>query len=71
MELSVYLPVSYLVVIISVATQEIHCSTYLAGHIVGYDAPESHRANEVLPPPEGPFLCTNHLGEIVLDFWIF
>ena len=47
---------SCLVVPILVATHEIHCHTYVASHVVGYDAPKSHLANEVLPPLEDPFL---------------
>ena len=71
MESSVHLPASYLVVPILVATQEIHHGTYIASHVVGHNAPVSHQANEVLSPPEGPFLSTKYLREIILDFWRF
>ena len=63
--LSAYLPVSGLLVPILVSTQEIQSATYVASHIVGHNALESPQANEALPPPEDPFLCTKHLGEIV------
>ena len=65
-ELSVYLPASCLV-----ATQEIHHSTCIANHVVGHNAPVSHQVNKVPHPPEGYFLYTNYLGEIVLDSWMF
>ena len=67
-ELSVCLSTSCLVGPISVATQEIHRGTYIASHVVGHNAPVLYQANNVPPPPEGPFLCTKHLGEIVPDF---
>ena len=41
-ESSAYLPDSYLVVPIFIATQEIHHGTYLTSHVVGYNASESH-----------------------------
>ena len=70
-ELSVHLPASDLVVPISVAAQGIHHGNYVASHIVGHDTPRLLQVNGVLPPPEGPFLYTKHLGEIVLDFLMF
>ena len=71
MELSVCLPASNLVVPILVATQGIHHGTYVASHVVGHNAPQLLQANGVPPPPEGPFLHTKHLGEIVPDFRMF
>ena len=38
---------------------------------MGHDAPWLLQANGVMPPPEGPFLYTEHLGEIVLEFQMF
>ena len=70
-EWSVRLPASDLVVPILVAAQGTHCSTYIVSHIVGHDVPWLLQANGVLPPPEGLFLCTKHLGETVLDFQMF
>ena len=67
-ELSVYLPASNLVVPILVAAQGIHHGTYIVSHVVGHNAPWLLQANGILPPPEGPFLHTKHLEEIVLDF---
>ena len=61
-ESSANLPTSYLLVLILIATQEIHHNTYIASHIVGHDYLESHQANEVQPPPEDPFLYTKYLG---------
>ena len=51
-----------------VTTQEIRCNTYIASHIVGHDAPELHRVNEVLYPLEDPFLHKEYLGEGEQDF---
>ena len=70
-EWSVSLPASNSVVPISVAAQGTHRGTYIVSHEVDHNAPWLLRANGVLPLPEGPFLCTKHLGEIVLDFWMF
>ena len=56
---------------ILVAAQRIHHGIYIVSHVVGHDAPWLHQANGVLPPPEGPFLYTKHLGEIVLDSQMF
>ena len=70
-ELSARLPTSYSMVPISVATQEIHHGTYEVSHIVGHDAPKLHKANEVSLLLEGFFFYTEHLEEIVLDFWMF
>ena len=69
-ELTAHLPTSFLVVPISLATKETHCSTYVVSHIVGYDAPESHQANKVLPPLEDPFSLKD-IGEIVQGFQMF
>ena len=71
MEWSVRLPASDLVVPILVAAQGTHHGTYIVSHVVGHDAPWLLRANGVPPLPEGPFLHTKHLGEIVLDFRMF
>ena len=70
-EWSVCPPASNLMVPILVAAQGIHRGTYIVSHIVGHDALQLLQANEVLPLPEGPFLRTKHLGEIVPDFWMF
>ena len=70
-EWSKCLPASELAVLILVAAQGTHCSTYIVSHIVGHDAPRLLQANGVLPLPEGPFLHTKCLGEIVLDFQMF
>ena len=70
-ELSAYLPASYLVVPISIATQEIHYGTCIASHVVGHNAPESLQSNEVLPPLEDLFLCTKYLRETGQGFWTF
>ena len=70
-ELSAYLPISCLVIQILVATQEIHHSTYLVSHFVGYNALSLHQANEVPPSLESLFLHTKHLREIVQSFRIF
>ena len=56
---------------ILVATQELYHSTYVVSHIVDHNARKLHQANEVLLPPEGPFLCTKYLREIVQNFWMF
>ena len=71
MEWSVHLLASNSVVPILVAAQGTHRGTYIVSHIVGHDAPWLLRANGVPPLPEGPFLHTKHLGEIVLDFRMF
>ena len=42
--------------------------TCIVSYAVGHDAPWLHRENGVPPPPEGPFLHTIYLGEILLDF---
>ena len=63
-ESSAHLPASYSVVPFLAATQEIHCSTYIASHIVGHGACDSPQANGVLPPTEDPFLHTKYLEEI-------
>ena len=68
MKLSACLLASGLMVPISVATKEIHCSIYIASYVVGHNVPESPRANKVLPHPKDPFLYTKHLGEIVQGF---
>ena len=70
-EWSVRLLASDSVVPISVASQGIHRGTYVVSHVVGHDAPRLLRANGVPPLPEGPFLRTKHLGEIVPDFRMF
>ena len=70
-ESSVHLPASNLVVPILVAAQVIHHGTYIVSHVVGHDAPWLLQENGVLPPPEGPFLYIKHLGEIILDLWMF
>ena len=67
-EWSVRLLDSNSVVPISVAAQGTHHSTYVVSHVVGHDAPWLFRANGVPPLPEGPFLHTKFLGEIVPDF---
>ena len=71
MEWSVHHPASYLVVPISVAAQGTHRGAYVVSHIVGYDAPQLLQANRVPLLPEGPFLRTKCLGEIVPDFRMF
>ena len=48
-ELSAHLPTSYSVVLILVATQEMHHGTYVVSYEVGYNTPELHQTNEVLP----------------------
>ena len=40
--LSASLPATYLVAPFFGGTQEKHCSTYTASHIVGHNIPESH-----------------------------
>ena len=70
-ESSACLPTSYLVVPILVATQEIHHGTYIVSHVVGHDAPKLLQKNEIPLLLVGYFLCTEYLGEIVLDFWMF
>ena len=67
-ESSAYLPNSYLVVPILVATQEIHCGTYVPSPIVGHNAPELLQVNKVLPPLENPFLPTRCLEKTVQGF---
>ena len=71
MELSVCPPISRSVVPILVATQEIHCSTYIVSHVVCHNAPKLQQASEVPAPLEGPFLRTNHLGKVIPDFQMF
>ena len=68
MELSAHLPVSSLVVPFLVATQEILCGTYVASHMVGYNALELQQVNVALPTLEDPFIHTNYLGEIRQGF---
>ena len=65
MEWSVRLLASDSVVPILVASQGTHRGTYIVSHIVGHDAPRLLQANGVPSLPEGPFLHTKHLGEIV------
>ena len=67
-ELSVCLPASDLVVIMSIAAQGIHRGTYIVSHVVGHNAPWLLQVNGVLPPLEGLFLHTKYLREIVIDF---
>ena len=71
MEWSVRLPASNSVVPILVATQGIHHGTYVVSHVVGHDVPRLLQANGVPPLLEGPFLHTKHLGEVVLNFYMF
>ena len=71
MESIAYLPALYFVIPILVATQQIHCSTYAASHIVGHNAPRLTQENEVLLPLKDPFLYKRHLGEIIQSFVIF
>ena len=59
---------SCLVVPVLVATQEIHCGTYIVSYIVGHNAPKLHKENEVPLPLEGPFIRTKYLREIVRGF---
>ena len=70
-EWSVCPPASNLMVPILVAAQGIHRGTYIVSQVMGHDAPRLLQANGVLPLPEGPFLHTKCLGEIVLDFQMF
>ena len=70
-EWSVHLLASDLVVPILVAAEGTHRGTYVVSHIVGHDASQLLRANGVPPLPEGPFLYTKCLGEIVPDFRMF
>ena len=70
-EWSVRLLASDSVVPISVASQGTHRGTYVVSHVVGHNAPWLLRANGVPPLPEGPFLRTKRLGEIVPDFRMF
>ena len=69
-ELSAYLPVSYLLILFLVATQERHHCIYVASHIVGYNTPESDQVNWILHPPEDSSLYTKYLGAREQDFWI-
>ena len=39
-------------------TQETHHTTYIASHIVGHDAPDSHRENWVMPSPKDSLFYT-------------
>ena len=55
MELSVRLPDSDSVVLVSVAAQGIHCGTYIVSHVVGHDATWLCQANGVKPPLQGLF----------------
>ena len=71
MECSVHLPASDSVVPILVAAQGAHCGTYIVSHVVGHDASWLLQANGVPPLPEGPFLHTKCLGEIVPEFRMF
>ena len=63
MELSTYLPVSCLVVLFLVTAQEIRCGTYIANHVMGYNAPESHQIDGVPHPVGGFSLSTEYPGE--------
>ena len=48
-----------------VATQEVHHGTYVASHLVGHDALESHQVDGVdrVLSLGDPYLLTKHLGE--------
>ena len=70
-EFSAYLPTFYLVVRISVDTQEIHYGTYVVSLVVGHNAPRLHQTTEVPHPLECPFLYTEHFVEIVQGFHMF
>ena len=48
-----------------------HYGTYVVSHVVGHDALWLLQANGVPPLPEGPFLHTKRLGEIVPAFCMF
>ena len=50
MELSENLPDSYLVVTFLVSNYENHHGTYIASHVVGHDAGESHQVDRALHP---------------------
>ena len=71
MEWSVHLPASDLVVLILVASQGTHHGTYILSHVVEHNDPRLLQANGVPPLPEGLFLHTKHLEEIVLAFRCF
>ena len=70
MELSANFPASGLVVPFLVATQKVYCGTYVANHVVGYNALKSSEENEVLLLSEKLFLHTKYLGEIIQGFWM-
>ena len=70
-EFRAYLLASYLKAPFLAATQEINYSTYIANHIMGHNAPESHQATEVLAPSEDSFLYTKCLRKIRQGFQIF
>ena len=56
---------------ILVAAQGTHHGTYVVSHVVGHNAPQLLQAIGVPPLPEGPFLRTKCLGEIVPDLRMF